>query len=69
VVAALLDLDEGAGAALEAPDQVPCGLAHRHDVVDQDTRGWSLSKTPGAKVSARSFSRLPTTWSTSAMAA
>ena len=34
MVAAVLHLDEGAGAAVDALDQVAGGLAHRHDVVD-----------------------------------
>ena len=36
MVAALLDLDEGARPALEARQQVRGGLAYRHDVGDGD---------------------------------
>ena len=38
MVAALLDLEEGAGAAGEAVDQMARGLAQRHDVADQHPR-------------------------------
>ena len=38
MVAAVLDLDEGAGAPVHALDQMSGGLAHRHDVVDRATR-------------------------------
>ena len=38
MVAAVLDLDEGAGTAVHALDQVAGGLPHRHDVVDADRR-------------------------------
>ena len=37
MVAAVLHLDEGAGAAVEPVDQMAGGLVHRHDVVDADT--------------------------------
>ncbi len=36
VVAAVLHLDEGAGAAAEAVDEMAGGLAHRHDVGHRD---------------------------------
>ena len=38
MVAAVLHLDEGAGARAEAVDQRVRGLAHRHDVVDGHAR-------------------------------
>ena len=41
VVAAVLHLDEGAGAAVEPVDQMAGGLLDRHDVVDADT--WRLA--------------------------
>ena len=34
MVAAVLHLDEGAGAAGESVDQMGCGFLDRHDVVD-----------------------------------
>ena len=67
MIAAVLDLDEGPRAALEAVDQVARGLAQRHDVVDQDARG--LAPASACQSSGRSFSALPTTRSTSAIAA
>ena len=36
MVAAVLHLHEGAGAAFEPVDQMRGGLLHRHDVVDRD---------------------------------
>ena len=67
MVAAVLHLDEGAGAALEAVDQMRGGLAHRHDVVDRDAR--LLSAARARNVAGSSFSALPSTRSTSGMAA
>ncbi len=52
MVAAVLDLDIGAGAPVEPLDQVRCGLRHRHDVVDDDLllaarrRSRSAARTP-----------------------
>ena len=67
MIAALLHLHEGARAAVEARDQMRRGLAHRHDVVDDDARGAAVGQP--RKLSACSFSALPSTWSTSGMAA
>ena len=68
MVAALLHLEDGPRAPLEALDRVARGLAHRHDVADQQPRrlgsARSRARSPG-----RSFSALPTTWSTSGIAA
>src|SRR5215471_14970559 len=41
MVAAVLHLHIGPGAPLNALDQVPCGLLHRHDVVDRDLLMWA----------------------------
>jgi len=43
MVATILHLDEGAGALGEAGDEVRRGLAHRHDVGDNDL---NLSRHP-----------------------
>jgi hypothetical protein len=67
VVAALLHLQERAGPPVEAVDEVRRGLAHRHDVADQRAR--HLARGEPAPRLGRSFSALPTTWSTSGMAA
>ncbi len=45
VVAAVLDLDIGAGARSEARDQMMRGLANRHDVVHRDTLGRAIGKS------------------------
>ena len=50
VVAAVLHLDEGACAALEAGDQMRRGGAHRHDVVDRNRRGIARQKTRGMEL-------------------
>ena len=42
MVAAVLHLDEGAGAAFETFDQVRGGLPDRHDVVDD--RLWRIGE-------------------------
>ena len=61
VVAALLHLDEGARAALEPVDQRRRTLAQRREIADRDARA--------AIARGSSFSRLPRTRSTSAIAA
>ena len=62
MVAALLHLDEGAGAAGEFRDQMGRGLAGRHDVGDgEGARAPSLRR--------RSFSALPSTRETPGRAA
>ena len=65
VVAAVLDLDIGAGAVLQPVDQVAGGLAHAHDVVDPHARPAARRRRRPAAV----FSALPSTRSTSGMAA
>ena len=73
VVAAVLHLHEGAGAAFKAVDQMQRGVAHRREIVDLTTfprrraeiEG-ALQVDPGRR---RAFRRLPSTRSTSGIAA
>src|SRR5215471_1387320 len=55
MVAAILHLHVGAGAALDALDQVPRGFLHRHDVVDSDLLVQADAKIRGAGEHASCF--------------
>ena len=63
VVAAVLHLHEGAGAAVDAVDRMRAHVAHRHDVGDGDLLVRAATRV------ASSFSSLPMTRSTSGMPA
>ena len=70
MVAAVLHLDESAGAAGETLDQMRGGLPHRHDVVDDRLRRVGEVER-GARLrpaAPLSFSALPSTRSASVMA-
>ena len=69
MVAALLHLQDGAGAPLQALDRLRRRRARRHDVADQRAAAPAAPDASVRQVSGRSFSALPTTWSTSGIAA
>ena len=71
MVAAVLHLDEGARPALDRVDHMGGGLAHGHDVVDARLLGIVDAEIRQRAIvaGAASFSSLPSTRSTSSMAA